>query len=98
VSRPAGLGLVSSMPSNHRPSAARRWMPSIARCPMLRVSGLSGCGITHSPPANWDLERKQEYFAWAARVVDGCRGVNPWLEMVFDQAHRDGLARLAADE
>jgi guanosine-3',5'-bis(diphosphate) 3'-pyrophosphohydrolase len=61
-----------------------------------KISNLRG--ITHSPPANWDFERKQEYFAWAARVVDGCRGVNPWLERIFDQTHRDGLARLAADE
>ena len=52
-------------------------------------------GIANSPPTDWDLARKQEYFAWAARVVEGCRGVNPWLETVFDDAHRDGLARLA---
>jgi len=30
--------------------------------------------------------------------ADGCRGVNPWLEGIFDRTHRDGLARLAADE
>ena len=59
-----------------------------------KISNLRG--ITHSPPVNWDFERKQEYFAWAARVVDGCRGVNPWLERIFDQTHRDGLARRSA--
>jgi len=52
-------------------------------------------GIANSPPVDWDLARQREYFVWAARVVEGCRGVNPWLETIFDDAHRDGLARLA---
>ncbi len=26
--------------------------------------------IFHSPPADWDYQRKKEYFAWAERVVD----------------------------
>ena len=51
-------------------------------------------GIANSPPVDWDLARQREYFVWAARVVEGCRGVNPWLETIFDVAHRDGLARL----
>ena len=52
-------------------------------------------GIANSPPVDWDLARQREYFVWAARVVEGCRGVNPWLETIFDDAQRDGLARLA---
>jgi len=40
--------------------------------------------ILASPPANWSSERKQEYFDWATRVVDGVRGVHPELEAVFD--------------
>ena len=39
-----------------------------------------------SPPANWPVERKQEYIAWARAVVAGTRGANPWLEAVFDHA------------
>ena len=41
--------------------------------------------ISSSPPADWSEERKRDYFAWAAKVVAGCRGVSPSLEMVFDR-------------
>jgi GTP diphosphokinase / guanosine-3',5'-bis(diphosphate) 3'-diphosphatase len=51
-------------------------------------------GITNSPPKDWDLVRKRAYFEWGAQVVAGCRGVNAWLEGVFDEAHREGLAAL----
>ncbi|HYH38607.1 MAG TPA: HD domain-containing protein [Azospirillum sp.] len=47
-----------------------------------------------SPPAHWRLERKVEYFEWAARVVEGLRGINAGLEAQFDAAHRDGLDQL----
>lgn len=43
--------------------------------------------ISSSPPANWSLERKREYFEWAKRVVDRLRGVNPRLETLFDQEY-----------
>ncbi len=41
--------------------------------------------ILQTPPRDWSAERKREYFAWAATVVAGCRGVNPWIEAVFDE-------------
>ena|SRR5687768_14299272 len=44
--------------------------------------------VASSPPANWPLERRREYFDWAKRVVDGLRGVNAKLEALFDEAHR----------
>lgn len=49
--------------------------------------------ILASPPSDWTLARKREYFEWAARVVDNCRGVSPWLEARFDEAfaRRAGL-------
>ena len=40
--------------------------------------------ILVSPPAGWDLQRKQDYFAWAAAVIAGIRGTNSKLEKVFD--------------
>lgn len=43
--------------------------------------------IAKSPPANWSLERKQEYFDWAKSVVEGLRGVHPGLEALFDAAY-----------
>ena len=43
--------------------------------------------ITRSPPADWSVERKREYFDWAKAVVDGLRGVHPGLEHLFDRAY-----------
>jgi guanosine-3',5'-bis(diphosphate) 3'-pyrophosphohydrolase len=43
--------------------------------------------VANSPPPNWSLERRQEYFDWAKQVIDQLRGVNPDLEAVFDQAY-----------
>jgi guanosine-3',5'-bis(diphosphate) 3'-pyrophosphohydrolase len=40
--------------------------------------------ILVSPPAGWDLQRKQDYFVWAAAVIAGIRGTNSKLEKVFD--------------
>jgi (p)ppGpp synthase/HD superfamily hydrolase len=44
--------------------------------------------LAGSPPADWDLQRRQEYFDWAARVVNGLRGTCPGLELLFDEACR----------
>ncbi len=43
--------------------------------------------IADDPPANWNLERRQEYFEWAKKVIDQVRGVHPELEAIFDQAY-----------
>lgn len=43
--------------------------------------------ITASPPADWSIQRKQEYFDWAKSVVDRLRGVHPGLEHLFDKAY-----------
>jgi guanosine-3',5'-bis(diphosphate) 3'-pyrophosphohydrolase len=50
--------------------------------------------IAASPPADWSLERKQEYFDWAKAVVDGLRGVHPGLEALFDEVYRAGKEAL----
>jgi guanosine-3',5'-bis(diphosphate) 3'-pyrophosphohydrolase len=43
--------------------------------------------VADRPPAKWDLPRRQEYFEWAKRVIDGLRGVHPRLEAAFDAAY-----------
>ena len=43
--------------------------------------------LTSSPPADWTLARKQEYFDWAERVVDQLRGTHARLEALFDAAY-----------
>jgi guanosine-3',5'-bis(diphosphate) 3'-pyrophosphohydrolase len=40
--------------------------------------------ILEDPPPDWSPARKLEYFDWAARVIDGLRGVHPRLEALFD--------------
>jgi guanosine-3',5'-bis(diphosphate) 3'-pyrophosphohydrolase len=44
--------------------------------------------IAASPPADWDVVRKREYFDWAAQVVNRIRGTHPALEALFDAAAR----------
>lgn len=39
--------------------------------------------ITHSPPANWNLQRRREYLDWAEAVVRNCPKVNAALERYF---------------
>jgi (p)ppGpp synthase/HD superfamily hydrolase len=44
--------------------------------------------LLSSPPADWSLERKQEYFAWAQRVVNGLTSPNPVLKAQFEETVR----------
>jgi (p)ppGpp synthase/HD superfamily hydrolase len=50
--------------------------------------------ITNSAPANWPLERKEEYLEWAEKVVEGCRGSNANLENYFDEVLRKGRLKI----
>ena len=43
--------------------------------------------VAERPPAGWSLERRQEYFDWARRVIDGLRGTHARLEAAFDAAY-----------
>ena len=43
--------------------------------------------VASSPPTDWPLQRRQEYFDWAREVIDQLRGVSPRLEAVFDAAY-----------
>lgn len=54
--------------------------------------------ITHSPPANWSLKRKEEYVDWSERVVAGLRGANPALENLYDQVLAEARHKLKIEE
>jgi GTP diphosphokinase / guanosine-3',5'-bis(diphosphate) 3'-diphosphatase len=43
--------------------------------------------VVSSPPPDWSLERRQEYFDWAKRVIDALRGTHPGLEALFDDVY-----------
>lgn len=38
-------------------------------------------------PVGWDEERVMEYFIWAKKVTDGCRGVNEKLDSILDHIY-----------
>lgn len=40
--------------------------------------------VLKNPPHDWSEQRKEEYIAWAGKVVDGLRGTNKHLEDYFD--------------
>ena len=42
--------------------------------------------LAATPPADWTLQRRREYFDWAASVVANLRGTHPVLEALFDAA------------
>jgi guanosine-3',5'-bis(diphosphate) 3'-pyrophosphohydrolase len=41
--------------------------------------------ILNSPPVDWSVDRRREYFEWAKQVVDGLTEPNPTLKMEFDR-------------
>lgn len=43
--------------------------------------------VLYNAPVDWSLERRQEYFDWACRVIDQVRGAHPRLEALFDEVH-----------
>lgn len=43
--------------------------------------------ILNSPPADWSLQRKQEYFNWSKDVVDQIRRANEKLSLAFNQVY-----------
>ena len=51
-------------------------------------------GVTSAPPADWSLERRQEYLDWTEQVVAGCRGCNAALEAFYDEVLRAGREAL----
>jgi GTP diphosphokinase / guanosine-3',5'-bis(diphosphate) 3'-diphosphatase len=44
--------------------------------------------VANSPPADWSIERRREYFDWGRTVIEEMRGTHPRLEELFDAAYR----------
>lgn len=66
-----------------------------SRAKMIKTADLTSNlrSIMESPPQAWDETRKRKYFEWAAKVIAGCRGCNPYLENAFDQAYANSVDR-----
>ncbi|KAI9343644.1 HD domain-containing 3 [Obelidium mucronatum] len=52
-----------------------------------KIHNLRSIGI--APPVGWSEQRVQEYFEWAEKVTNGCRGVNPQLDSILDAMYAD---------
>ena len=50
--------------------------------------------ILASPPADWSLERRQEYLLWTEKVVAGLREVHAGLENCYDELLASGKRSL----
>jgi guanosine-3',5'-bis(diphosphate) 3'-pyrophosphohydrolase len=53
--------------------------------------------IGADPPKDWDVKRREKYFAWAREVVDAMGRINPGLEQRFDSTLEEAT-RLLAEE
>lgn len=51
-----------------------------------KISNLRDVAI--NPPPDWPLERRQEYFDWAKKVIDQVGSVHPVLEQLFNEAYK----------
>ncbi|HEV7328133.1 MAG TPA: HD domain-containing protein [Bosea sp. (in: a-proteobacteria)] len=49
-----------------------------------KISGLRE--LAEDPPAGWDIVRRRAWLQFANDVVHGCRGLNPALDLLADQA------------
>lgn len=49
--------------------------------------------VASSPPADWPIERKREYFDWARSVADRMAGAHEALEALFRAAHASSDTR-----
>ena len=84
------------------PRAARKQMQidhapgASAQAKMIKLADkiCNARDAAHSPPANWDVNRRREYLDWTERVVAGCRGVNAALEQAYDEALSAGRREL----
>jgi len=50
--------------------------------------------VTHSPPKDWNMERRREYLDWAEALVRNCRKVNIALEQHFSHVIAEGRQEL----
>ena len=49
--------------------------------------------MARSPPVDWTLARRREYFAWAKKVVDQMRGTSPLLDRLVQAELRHAPER-----
>jgi guanosine-3',5'-bis(diphosphate) 3'-pyrophosphohydrolase len=50
--------------------------------------------VTGSPPKDWDIARRKDYLGWTEKVIEGVRGSNPALEVLYDRVLGEGRNKL----
>ena len=99
--------LVEEVTDNKRLPKAERKRLQIAHAPHLSTAAaLIKLGdkianvrdMTYDPPADWSLERRQEYLDWAEAVVSNCPRVNQALEAHFARLLQEGRRLLFAPQ
>lgn len=78
------------------PKAERKWLQIVNAAEISvraqaikladKISNLRA--IVSSPPADWSVERKREYFEWAKQVVDCLSAPNQMLKAEFERLYR----------
>jgi (p)ppGpp synthase/HD superfamily hydrolase len=80
-----------SLPQKERKRRQVEHAPHLSpRAKLLKIADKTSNlrGLITSTPAGWSAERLADYVDWAEQVVRSCRGLNPRLEAVYDQAYR----------
>jgi guanosine-3',5'-bis(diphosphate) 3'-pyrophosphohydrolase len=54
--------------------------------------------VIHSPPVDWNIERRREYMEWCARVINSLPKVNPSLELKFRETLEKGFQKLSSQD
>jgi guanosine-3',5'-bis(diphosphate) 3'-pyrophosphohydrolase len=49
--------------------------------------------LTH--PMDWSNKRKRDYFLWSKQVFEGCKGINPQLDKLFEETYNEGIEKLS---
>ena len=80
-----------SLPKAERKRLQVEHAPTISRRAKLvkladKIANLRD--IAANPPADWPLQRQQEYFDWAKAVVDGLRGIHQTMERILDESYK----------
>lgn len=78
-----------SLPKAERKRLQVAHAPSLSHAARLVKLGdkISNIGyVALHPPAEWSVERRQEYLDWTAQVIAGLRGTHAALEARYDAA------------
>ena len=93
-------GLVAEVTDDKNLSREERKRLQVAHAPDATPKGAlikladkiaNAWDVGHRPAAAWSVDRRLDYLAWAARVVDALPSPTPSLLDLFRQIHEEGM-------